>query len=97
MSKMPKAFESLAPEFEIELQVMEGMNWENDDLFFTHEFEDETSQFDPKGTWNYGGEYYSRIYKCRVPIAFQHCELMIDNFVEMMMDNYPDTKGFWVD
>lgn len=72
-----------------------GIDWDNDDLFFTYEWEDETSQFDPKGKWHYGGEYYSRIYRARVPVAFKNSDEMSWEFVEMMMDKYPDTQGFW--
>ena len=31
------------------------------------EWEDETSGFDPVGTWNGGSECYTRGYRCRVP------------------------------
>ena len=39
----------------------------NGSRYVDYEFEDETSQFDPEGRWNPGGEYYSRTYRCRVP------------------------------
>ena len=32
-----------------------------------HEWDDETSASDPKGTWQGGSEYYARTYRCRVP------------------------------
>lgn len=32
-----------------------------------YRWEDETSQFDPKGIWMYGSECYIRTYRCRVP------------------------------
>jgi len=35
--------------------------------YVSHEYDDETSQYDPKGKWCPGGEYYSRRFKCRVP------------------------------
>lgn len=85
-----------SPEIEISLPELKGMDWTNDDLFFTHSFEDETSGFDSEGSWNYGCECYERTYKCRVPIAFRECEEMIDKFVCMIMDDYPDIEGFWV-
>ena len=34
-----------------------------------YEWDDETSQSDPKGVWMGGSEYYSRRYACRVPRA----------------------------
>jgi len=76
-----------------------NLDWDNDDLFFTYTFEDETSMFDPKARWCYGGEYYSREYKCRVPVAFAHNPDMIDWFVEFMIDKTEgeENKGFWVD
>ena len=82
---------------EIKMSELKGMDWDNNDLFFTHSFEEETSQFDPKGRWVPGGEYYERTFYCRVPKAFQNCEEMIDVFVVTMMENYPDAKGFWKD
>lgn len=85
-----------SPKIELSKPVLEGMDWQNDDLFFTHSFEDETSMFDPEGRWCYGGEYYSRTFYCRIPIAFRDCYVMIDNFLTMMLDNYPDEEGFWV-
>lgn len=32
-----------------------------------YEYDDETSQLDPKGRWVGGSEYYARTYYCRVP------------------------------
>jgi hypothetical protein len=83
--------------YQLKPPELKGIDWDDDKLFFTYTFEEETSQFDPNGRWVHGGEYYERSYWCRVPIAFQNCEEMIDAFVMMMRDNYPDTKGFWVD
>lgn len=37
------------------------------DRYSTYEWDDETSQFDPKGVWMGGSEYYARTYRCRVP------------------------------
>lgn len=84
-------------DFEFEPSELKGMDWANDDLFFTHSFVDETSEFDPKGRWSGGSDCYLRNYHCRVPIAFKNCEEMIDKFVCMIMDDYPDIEGFWVD
>jgi hypothetical protein len=70
------------------------MDWDNDELFFTHTFEDETSQFDddPSVRWRPGGEYYSREYRIRVPIAFKNCDELIDKFIEWTLDNHPTSK-----
>ncbi len=35
--------------------------------YATYEWDDETSQSDPKGRWMGGSEYYARTYRCRVP------------------------------
>ena len=47
--------------------------------------------------WNGGGEYYSRTYKARVPRAFENCSELADRFVSVMMDDFVDVAGFWVD
>lgn len=31
------------------------------------EWRDETSQFDPKGEWQYGSECYTRLYRAWIP------------------------------
>ena len=81
----------------IEPPELKGMDWDNDDLFFTHSYTDETSQFDPQGRWNFGCECYERTYYCRIPKAFQDCEEMIERFLEIMLDNYSHIEGFWRD
>jgi len=43
------------------------MNIYNSKRYVTFSWEDETSQFDPKGIWSPGCEYYFRTYKVRVP------------------------------
>ena len=75
------------------------MDWSNDALFFKYAWRDETSQFDnhPSVRWEGGSEYYSREYKCRVPLAFKDCDELIEAFIELMQDKYPETTGFWVD
>jgi hypothetical protein len=78
-------------------EVVEGVDWSNDDLFFTHVWSDETSQFDdhPTKKWNYGGECYERQFKARVPVAIKDSETLIELWLQMMIDNYPDAAGFW--
>ena len=80
----------------IEHEELTGLDFANDELFFTHTWWDETSQFDPKAKWVPGGEYYEREYKARVPIAFRDSEIMIDRFLLLMQEDYNDTSGFWV-
>lgn len=84
---------------EIELVKMEGMDWDNDSLFFTHEWRDETSQFDRHHSvrWEGGSECYTRDFKARVPLAFRDSDEMIDRFLTLMMEDFPDTEGFWRD
>jgi hypothetical protein len=41
--------------------------YDNDKLYADYVYEDETSQFDPKGRWMGGSEYYARTYHARVP------------------------------
>lgn len=76
--------------------TLTGMNWGDDSLFFTHSFTDETSQFDDHPTVKFCGDYYSREYKVRIPIAFRESEDMTERFIELMIDNYPAVRGFWV-
>lgn len=86
-------------QIELTQRELKGVDWGNDALFFTHEWEDETSQFDKHHSvrWNGGGEYYSRTYKARVPRAFENCAELADRFVSLMMDDFVDVAGFWVD
>lgn len=76
-----------------------GMDWANDALFFTHKWRDETSMYDdhPSVHWSPGGEYYSREFKVRMPIAFKNCDELSDHFIEWMDDHYPACNGFWLD
>ncbi len=76
-----------------------NVDWGNDALFYTYEWEDETSQFDdhPSVRWNYGSECYTRKFKARIPIAFRDCEELREQFIMLMTDSYPDVQGFWVD
>lgn len=78
-------------------EKLDGVDFTNDDLFYTHEFEDETSAFDPKGRWQPGGEYYSRTYRVRVPIAFRGCEELVYKYINMIIDDYPGLEGVWVE
>jgi len=74
------------------------MDWGNDQLFFTHDWWDETSQFDdhPSKRWCGGLECYERQFKARVPIAFKDCDEAIELFITWIQENYPDEEGFWV-
>jgi hypothetical protein len=77
---------------------MEGVDFSDNSLWFTYEWEDETSQFDPKGRWCPGGEYYSRTYKMRVPKALEGNDELSYYFVEMIMNQYEGCdEGFWVE
>lgn len=40
--------------------------YDNDRIYATHTWRDETSSFDPKGQWS-GGDSYWRYYSARVP------------------------------
>lgn len=73
-----------------------GLDWDNDDLFFTYAYQDETSQFDDHPSVRFCGDYYSRSYKCRIPRAFKGCHELIEWFIDKMID-YPDERGFWRD
>jgi len=75
---------------------LRGVDWADDSLFFTYAYEDETSAFDPNGKWCYGGEYYALTIRCRVPLAFKNCQELIDEFIEMMCNKWPDCDGFYV-
>jgi hypothetical protein len=75
------------------------MDWGNDRLFFTHDWWDETSQFDDhlSKRWCGGLECYERQFKARVPVAFKDCDEAIEWFIVWMQDNHPDEEGFWVE
>lgn len=85
-------------EIDMQPERLAGMDWGNDALFYTHSWRDETSMYDehPSVRWEGGGEYYSRKYKARIPLAFKDCDELIDHFIEWMCDNYPGEPGFWV-
>lgn len=72
-----------------------GVDWGNDELFFTHEWRDETSMFDSDPSTRFEGEYYSRKFKARVPVAFRNSPEMITEFIGWMADRYPDCQAFW--
>lgn len=76
---------------------LSNVDWNNDDLFFTYSWNDIASPGDPKARWNFGAEEYERTYKARVPLAFQNCEELCDQFVNLICDNYFETERFWVD
>lgn len=84
---------------ELESLPIEGVDLSNDSLFYTHMYEDETSQFDPHPSrhWNHGCECYEREYKCRMPLAFKDCEELQGMFVEWMIGQGSRAAGFWVD
>jgi len=67
-------------------------NFNNDKYYFTYEFEDETSGFDPLGSWQCGAEYYSRTYRCRIPHRIKDNEDLIQDFI----DRHTEDKYFWV-
>lgn len=47
-----------------------------------HEFVDETSQFDPKGRWVGGAEYYEREFTCYVPYRLlRRRPDLVDDFI----------------
>jgi hypothetical protein len=74
------------------------MDWGNDQLFFTHDWWDETSQFDdhPSTRWCGGLECYERQFKARIPIAFKDCDEAIEWFIIWMQENHEIEQGFWV-
>lgn len=52
-----------------------------------YEFDDETSQFDPKGIWQAGSEYYKITIKCRVPVKM----------LRRAMETHNDSElEFWI-
>jgi hypothetical protein len=69
------------------------MDFSDDAKFFTYSFEDETSQFDPKGRWVPGAEFYERTMYCRVPLELKDDEDLIGEFI----DQHWDEEGFWRD
>lgn len=52
------------------------------DNHWLHEWDDETSQFDPKGCWQYGSEYFKRTFKIWVPDSIRDDQDAIDEYVE---------------
>ena len=62
---------------------------------FIYFFTDETSYFDPKKTaYNYGGDYWEREYKCRLPDrAKKWSQKKIDEYI----DKHSEDKNFWIE
>lgn len=59
-----------------------------------HEWEDETSSFDPKGRWMPGSEYYARTYQIWVPNRIKpDNETALLNYIERQSG----MPGKWVD
>jgi hypothetical protein len=61
------------------------------------EYEDETSEFDPKGKWIPGTEYYSRTYKVKVPTPLlQLCQTKNDfsQIYQWIEENA--SKNIWI-
>lgn len=77
-------------------QLLPPEVWGDDELFFTHTWTDETSQFDPRGRWCPGLECYEATYSARVPRAIRSSDELVAAFTSMMADNFPEEKGFWV-
>lgn len=81
---------------EIMLRRLEGVDWANDELFVTHTYTDETSQFDPNGRWSPGLECYECEVKVRIPKGIAGNDELTAAFVEMMYDRFPDAEGYYV-
>lgn len=60
--------------------------------YFIHEWEDETSMYDPEGYYVPGGEYYARTYRIWVPLSLQDNEQAIEDYIEANADN----KSVWI-
>lgn len=52
-----------------DLEMLDGPSYR------TIEYDDETSQFDPKGRWCPGSDCYQRTYKVRVPAELTEDEI----------------------
>lgn len=74
-----------------------GLNLSDDSLWFTHEFTDETSQFDDHPTTRFNGEGYSRKFRIRAPIAFRNSKKMLDEWVSWANDYCPCNGYLWPD
>ena len=76
-----------------------NVDWSNDDLFFTYEWEVETNWTDDHQSkkWCPRTKCYLQTYKVRAPIAFKECDELISVFIAMMDDSFYDCEGFWVD
>jgi hypothetical protein len=67
-------------------------DYSNDKKYVTFEFEDECSSLTPGATWKYGGEYFVRTYRCRIPRRIEDKSELVDEFIE----RHQDEKDFWV-
>lgn len=56
------------------------------------EFAEESSFYDPKSTWNNGGEYYETTFRCLIPVDMEDDE-EIDAYIE---EHQYDEEGFWL-
>jgi hypothetical protein len=73
--------------------------YDNDRVYATYEFDDETSQFDPMGRWQGGTECYERTYRCRVPRKLlERAERTGDfNKLNEWIDDRQGPTGIWLD
>lgn len=74
-----------------------GLNPSDESLWFTHEFWDETSQFDDHPTKRWCGEAWERKYQIRVPRAFRLSDGMVRKWVEFALDNWPCNSQLYPD
>jgi hypothetical protein len=51
------------------------------------EFDDETSQFDPKGRWHYGSDCYMRTFRAMIPVSIQPDD---EEAIETYLDHHPE-------
>lgn len=89
---------AMTQEVEKPSPLMASGRYLNDKLYADYEWEDETSQFDPKGRWVGGSEYYSRTYRCRVPKGLlKLCEATGDHEILSDWIYRNQEKPIWLD
>ena len=67
-------------------------NYEDDKKYVIFEFEDECSQYTTGATWNYGGEYFFTMFRCRIPKRIADKAHLVDEFI----NRHDGDTGFWV-
>lgn len=60
--------------------------------YYIYEWDDETSQFDPKGIWVGGSDYFIRTYKAWIPNHITN-----DDEIQKYIDDHADDPELYIE